>query len=47
MFTHSLAFFISAMAYKFSRKHLDDDRFSFGTAKMGDLGNTEVYSVLA
>jgi Co/Zn/Cd efflux system component len=39
MFTHALAFFISAMAYKFAKKHIDDKRFVFGTAKMGDLGH--------
>lgn len=37
MFTHALAFFISAMAYKFARKHANDKRYVFGTAKMGEL----------
>jgi cation diffusion facilitator family transporter len=38
MSTHVAAFFITAMAYHFSRKHAKDARYSFGTGKMGVLG---------
>ena len=38
MFTHTLAFFISGAAYTLAKRLLDDKRYVFGTAKMGDLG---------
>jgi cation diffusion facilitator family transporter len=38
MSTHVAAFFITAVAYRFSRRHRADPRYSFGTGKMGVLG---------
>src|SRR5205085_488375 len=38
MGTHVTAFFISAVAYYFSRRHSSDPLHSFGTAKIGVLG---------
>ena len=35
--THALAFFITAVAYSYSRKHADDPMYVFGTGKVGDL----------
>ncbi|MEI6985081.1 MAG: CDF family Co(II)/Ni(II) efflux transporter DmeF [Rhodospirillaceae bacterium] len=37
MATHAGALAITAAAYLFARSHADDPRFSFGTAKLGDL----------
>ncbi|MEX0752182.1 MAG: CDF family Co(II)/Ni(II) efflux transporter DmeF [Xanthobacteraceae bacterium] len=37
MSTHAAALAISALAYRFARKHADDSRFSFGTGKLGEL----------
>jgi len=37
MATHAGALAIAALAYLFARRHADDPRFSFGTAKLGDL----------
>lgn len=37
MATHAGALTIAALAYLFARRHADDPRFSFGTAKLGDL----------
>ena len=37
MSTHAAALTISALAYRFARKHADDSRFSFGTGKLGEL----------
>ena len=37
MGTHVIAFFISAAAYSFARKHSDDEKFVFGTGKVGEL----------
>lgn len=37
MATHAGALTIAALAYYFSRKHLKDERFTFGTGKLGDL----------
>ena len=37
MFTHAGALTISALAYGYARKHVDDPRFSFGTGKVGEL----------
>ena len=37
MSTHALAFFISAMAYSYSKKNANDPRFVFGTGKVGEL----------
>lgn len=38
MGTHAAAFLITALAYWLGRRHADDPRFSFGTAKIGVLG---------
>jgi len=38
MGTHVVAFFISAWAYRFARKHATNAQFSFGTGKIGVLG---------
>ncbi|MGA9763949.1 MAG: CDF family Co(II)/Ni(II) efflux transporter DmeF [Rhodomicrobium sp.] len=39
MSTHAAALTISALAYYFARRHVHDDRFSFGTGKLGDLAS--------
>src|SRR5207237_2124655 len=38
MSTHVTAFLITAIAYYFTRRHASNERFSFGTGKMGLLG---------
>ena len=47
MGTHVTAFFISAVAYYFSRRHSTDPLHSFGTAKIGVLGGFASAVVLA
>lgn len=47
MSTHVAAFFITALAYHFSRRHANDSRYSFGTGKMGVLGGFASAVVLA
>lgn len=37
MSTHAGALLIAALAYTYSRRHAHDDRFAFGTGKLGDL----------
>lgn len=37
MSTHAGALLISALAYRYARRHAHDARFSFGTGKLGDL----------
>ena len=37
MATHAAALAISALAYRFARRHAEDARFSFGTGKLGEL----------
>ena len=37
MSTHAGALLLAAFAYTYARKHADDDRFTFGTGKLGDL----------
>ena len=37
MSTHAAALTISAMAYRYARRHATDRRFAFGTGKLGDL----------
>src|SRR5215203_2301577 len=37
MSTHAAALAISALAYRFARKHAHDPRFSLGTGKLGEL----------
>src|ERR1700676_5126696 len=47
MGTHVTAFFITALAYYFSRRHADNPLHSFGTAKIGVLGGFTSAIVLA
>ncbi len=50
MSTHVIAFLITAIAYYFTRRHASNERFSFGTGKMGVLGgfaSAVVLSVVA
>lgn len=37
MSTHASALLITALAYQFARKHARNQRFTFGTGKLGDL----------
>src|SRR5574337_1235925 len=37
MSTHAGAMLITALAYRFARKHAGNPRFTFGTGKLGDL----------
>src|SRR5271154_3669300 len=37
MSTHAGALLLAALAYSYSRKHVNDRRFTFGTGKFGDL----------
>ena len=39
MSTHAAALTISALAYSYARRHIHDDRFAFGTGKLGDLAS--------
>ncbi len=39
MSTHAAALAISALAYYFARRHARDERFAFGTGKIGDLAS--------
>src|SRR5262245_15317929 len=47
MSTHAAALAIAAMAYRFARRHAGDQRFSFGTGKMGELAGFSSAMVLA
>jgi len=47
MSTHASALLLAALAYRFARRHVDDDRFSFGTGKFGDLAGFTSAIVLA
>ncbi|HEY2244044.1 MAG: CDF family Co(II)/Ni(II) efflux transporter DmeF [Xanthobacteraceae bacterium] len=47
MSTHASALLLAALAYRFARRHVDDDRFSFGTGKFGDLAGFMSAIVLA
>jgi cation diffusion facilitator family transporter len=47
MSTHAAALFIAAMAYAFARQRANDDRFTFGTGKFGDLAGFTSAIVLA
>ncbi len=37
MSTHAGALLIAALAYTYARRHAHDERFTFGTGKLGDL----------
>jgi cation diffusion facilitator family transporter len=47
MSTHASALLLAALAYRYARRHADDDRFSFGTGKFGDLAGFTSAIVLA
>jgi cation diffusion facilitator family transporter len=47
MSTHAGALLLAALAYSYSRKHVDDPRFSFGTGKLGDLAGFTSAIILA
>jgi cation diffusion facilitator family transporter len=47
MSTHASALLLAALAYRYARRHVDDDRFSFGTGKLGDLAGFSSAIVLA
>jgi cation diffusion facilitator family transporter len=47
MSTHASALLLAALAYSYARRHADDDRFSFGTGKLGDLAGFTSAIVLA
>jgi len=47
MSTHASALLLAALAYRYARRHVDDQRFSFGTGKLGDLAGFTSAIVLA
>ncbi|HEY4214665.1 MAG TPA: CDF family Co(II)/Ni(II) efflux transporter DmeF [Steroidobacteraceae bacterium] len=47
MSTHAGALLLAALAYRYSRKHVNDSRFSFGTGKLGDLAGFTSAIILA
>jgi cation diffusion facilitator family transporter len=47
MSTHASALLLAALAYSYARRHVDDERFSFGTGKLGDLAGFTSAIVLA
>ncbi len=47
MSTHASALLLSALAYSYARRHAEDERFSFGTGKLGDLAGFTSAIVLA
>ena len=47
MFTHAGALTISAVAYGYARRHVNDPRFSFGTGKVGELAGFTSAVILA
>jgi cation diffusion facilitator family transporter len=47
MSTHAGALLLAALAYSFSRKHMTDSRFTFGTGKLADLAGFSSALVLA
>ena len=47
MSTHASALLLAALAYSYARRHAEDDRFSFGTGKLGDLAGFTSAIVLA
>ena len=47
MSTHASALLLTALAYRYARHHVDDERFSFGTGKLGDLAGLTSAIVLA
>jgi Co/Zn/Cd efflux system component len=47
MSTHAGALLLAALAYTYARKHANDDRYTFGTGKLGDLAGFTSAIVLA
>lgn len=47
MSTHAGAMLIAALAYAYARRHVRDERFTFGTGKLGDLAGFASAVVLA
>ena len=47
MSTHASALLLAALAYSYARRHADDEQFSFGTGKLGDLAGFTSAIVLA
>jgi cation diffusion facilitator family transporter len=47
MSTHASALLLAAVAYSYARTHAEDERFSFGTGKLGDLAGFTSAVVLA
>ncbi|XSC47638.1 CDF family Co(II)/Ni(II) efflux transporter DmeF [Bradyrhizobium sp. RDT10] len=47
MSTHAGAMLITALAYRYARKHANDPRFTFGTGKLGDLAGFTSAVILA
>ena len=47
MSTHAGALLLAAVAYTYSRRHADDERFTFGTGKLGDLAGFTSAVILA
>ncbi len=47
MSTHASALLLAALAYRYARQYAGDERFSFGTGKLGDLAGFSSAIVLA
>jgi cation diffusion facilitator family transporter len=47
MSTHAGALAIAALAYRFALRHAEDERFGFGTGKLGDLAGYSSAMILA
>jgi len=47
MSTHAGALLLAALAYTYARKHAEDQNFSFGTGKLGDLAGFTSAIILA
>src|SRR6201984_1074412 len=47
MSTHAGALLLAALAYSYARKHAEDQSFTFGTGKLGDLAGFTSAIILA
>lgn len=47
MSTHASALLLTALAYRYARRHVGDRRFTFGTGKLGDLAGFTSAVILA
>jgi cation diffusion facilitator family transporter len=47
MSTHAGALLLAALAYRYARSHAEDQRFTFGTGKLGDLAGFTSAVILA